>query len=97
MDGSSFSFRVLDEELKKEDGKYKREITKVGPVYDVGPVTFPAYEDTTSGYRKEEVVAAEVRAIADKPAKLAEPAPEPEDDESRKLKAWARGLTPEKK
>lgn len=99
IDGSSFSFRVLDEELKKEDGKYKREITKVGPVYDVGPVTFPAYEDTTSGYRKEELVAAEVRAIVDarvQPAAPPKPDPTEEDAESRKLKGWVRGLTAEK-
>lgn len=99
VDGSSFAFRVLDEELKKQDGKYVREITRVG-LYDVGPVTYPAYEAATSGYRKEATVAAEVRAIVDTPAKPtapAKPTPEPEDEESRKLKKWVRDLTPEKK
>jgi HK97 family phage prohead protease len=104
VDGSSFAFRVLDEELKKEGGKYVREITRVS-LFDVGPVTYPAYAAATSGYRKEEAVAAEVRAIVDAPAETAKPVepetpaepvkPEPpvEDDESRRLKAWARSLT----
>jgi HK97 family phage prohead protease len=100
VDGSSFAFRVLDEELKKEDGKYVREITRVS-LFDVGPVTYPAYAAATSGYRKEEAVAAEVRAIVDTPtetpAESPKPEPSPEDDESRKLKDWVRSLTADKK
>jgi HK97 family phage prohead protease len=105
VDGSSFAFRVLDEELKKEDGKYVREITRVG-LYDVGPVTYPAYAAATSGYRKEEAVAAEVRALVDtnsevttvvdtppESAPVAKPDPPEEDEESRALKQWAAGLT----
>lgn len=101
VDGSSFAFRVLDEELKKEDGKYVREITRVN-LFDVGPVTYPAYAAATSGYRKEEAVAAEVRAIVDAPAetpksvepetpaKPTKPELPVEDDESRRLKALVR-------
>jgi HK97 family phage prohead protease len=53
--GSSFSFAVDEErwtETKQPDGKWfsVREILSV-TLYDVGPVTFPAYETTTSGMR----------------------------------------------
>lgn len=100
VDGSSFAFRVLDEEFRKEDGKYIREITKV-KLFDVGPVTYPAYAASTSGYRKEETIAAEIRAIVDtpteKPAKAPKAPPVEEDEESRKLKEWARGLTKDRK
>ena len=56
MTGSSFSFRVTDETWKKEKDKRIREITSV-KLFDVGPVTFPAYERTTTGVRSEDDVA----------------------------------------
>jgi len=90
VDGSSFAFRVLDEEYKKEDGKYVREITRV-KLFDVGPVTYPAYAAATSGYRKEEMVAAEVRAVVDRPMGLTRPAEK--DEESEAFKRWIAGLT----
>ena len=34
----------------------KRTITRVSKLYDVGPVTFPAYEDTTVSARCREAV-----------------------------------------
>lgn len=51
--GSSFAFvarAVTWEEVKLDDGKwlYIRNITDVD-LYDVGPVTYPAYEASTSG------------------------------------------------
>lgn len=49
--GSSFSFSVSDEDFKKRDGGHIREIRGVDPLFDVGPVTFPAYESTTTGIR----------------------------------------------
>ena len=48
--GSSFSFVTTDEEWRKEGGKNIREIKGV-QLFDVGPVTFPAYESTTSAVR----------------------------------------------
>lgn len=60
IDGSSFAFRVVSEEVRKEDDVYIREITKVR-LFDVGPVTFPAYTAATSDYREKEEVACEVR------------------------------------
>jgi HK97 family phage prohead protease len=50
VSGSSFSFVVTDEEWKKEDGREIREIGGV-QLFDVGPVTFPAYEATTAAMR----------------------------------------------
>jgi len=58
--GSSFSFSVTDERWRKEASIEIREILGV-ELYDVGPVTFPAYEATTATLRKEGDVA-EARA-----------------------------------
>jgi len=51
VSGSSFAFVVTDEVWRKEtiddEERYIREITGVR-LYDVGPVTFPAYEATSA-------------------------------------------------
>lgn len=53
--GSSFSFGILEDNwVKRADGTKTREIRSVN-LYDVGPVTFPAYTATS----------AEARAIGD--------------------------------
>lgn len=58
--GNSFSFSIetdKDEEWedRSKDGKLPlRTIKRVGKLYDVGPVTFPAYEDTKVSARSEE-------------------------------------------
>lgn len=52
LSGSSFSFHVTDERWKKVDDREIREIRGVR-LFDVGPVTFPAYEATTTGVRCE--------------------------------------------
>ncbi len=54
--GSSFAFQVLEETWREEEGddgtvREIREITDIGPLLDVGPVTFPAYEVATAGMR----------------------------------------------
>lgn len=53
--GSSFGFRVREhgEEWRKEGGLTIREITDV-ELFDVSPVTFPAYESSTSELRSLE-------------------------------------------
>ncbi len=51
--GSSFSFRIQSETWRKEDGLEIREILDVD-LFDVGPVTFPAYETTTTSVRSLE-------------------------------------------
>lgn len=59
MSGSSFAFRVEDEGVKwkkeKTEEGYTLEIREIRSVelFDVGPVTYPAYESTTTGLRAE--------------------------------------------
>lgn len=49
---SSFAFTVEDETWsKKEDGTYIRTIFKFERLYDVSPVYYPAYEDTSVALR----------------------------------------------
>ena len=71
LDGSSFAFKVANGGQKwtlttDKDGRDNdiREITDVEPLYDVGPVTYPAYDGTTAGYR-DGGDAAEARASRD--------------------------------
>lgn len=48
--GSSFAFSVTSQAFRTEDKVDIREISGVA-LYDVGPVTYPAYEATTTGIR----------------------------------------------
>lgn len=52
LSGSSFAFLTTDEDWRKEDGIIIREIRGVD-LFDVGPVTYPAYEGTDTGARSE--------------------------------------------
>jgi HK97 family phage prohead protease len=71
VDGSSFQFSIpADGERWSRQGSLEiREITKV-KLFDVGPVTFPAYSAATSGVRNEEL--AEARSRRDQWAQDAE-------------------------
>lgn len=71
VDGNSFSFTVEKDEWEyKEDGKAIRTITQFGELFDVGPVTYPAYPATT--------VSARAMAMAEKREEpKAEPVEEP--------------------
>jgi len=53
VDGSSFAFEVTGEEFERREGVVYRTITGV-KLYDVGPVTFPAYSASTSEMRSAE-------------------------------------------
>ena len=59
--GMSFAFTTAEDDWKYlEDGNVERTIIKVGELFDVGPVTYPAYPDTSVAARsmdahKEEV------------------------------------------
>lgn len=72
LDGSSFSFDIPPEGGVKwtRDGEngnaYLREVLLVTDVYDVGPVTFPAYEDATAELRshRAEILEQAKRAVA---------------------------------
>lgn len=65
LDGSSFQFYVLSEEITRdtERGLIIRTITDV-ELLDVGPVTFPAYSSTSSGLRSAEQEATRIREAA---------------------------------
>lgn len=93
IDGSSFSFQVQSQEFRTEDGVDIREITKVEPLFDVGPVTFPAYEGTAVGFRTTEDIAREVRAAVAKAGK-SDPPTEPTGDAESKPK-WRQGWRPQ--
>lgn len=53
LQGSSFSFEWArdGDRWSKEDDFEIHEIIRFGGLFDVGPVTFPAYEGTTAGVR----------------------------------------------
>lgn len=49
--GSSFAFKIEKESWEKREKTYYRTLERV-KVYDVGPVTFPAYDATTATSRQ---------------------------------------------
>lgn len=54
VSGSSFSFDVKDDEWSTKNGRDHRKIKKLKTMYDMGPVTFPAYDKTTVAARSKE-------------------------------------------
>lgn len=52
LTGSSFAFTVDESDWIRADGMDVREIRSVS-LFDTGPVTYPAYEGTTTGIRAE--------------------------------------------
>ena len=61
LDGQSFAFTIKADEWKGLDtDKPTRTITEFDSIFDVGPVTYPAYPDTSVGLRTLE----EARAAA---------------------------------
>ena len=65
---SSFAFTVEDDHWeRKEDGSYVRTILKFERLYDVSPVYYPAYEDTSVALRSIEALKeAETKAATEK-------------------------------
>ena len=56
--GMSFRFRIIDEDwARADDGMEERTIREV-ELYEVGPVVFPAYEQTTVGVRSRAALTA---------------------------------------
>lgn len=53
--GNSFSFTVAEDEWDHEAEPVRRRITRVGELFDVGPVTYPAYPDATISARALEM------------------------------------------
>lgn len=73
--GSSFAFQAKRQSRQKGEG-YDVRLIEDADLYDVGPVTFPAYQAATAGVRCHDVEAvkaeleAERKATADKAAAL---------------------------
>ena len=66
---SSFGFRVEKDSWTKRDGTTYRTIKKVKQLYDVSPVTFPAYPEASVAVRKlEEINLEENRTFENDPA-----------------------------
>lgn len=84
--GSSFGFAVEEDQVRREtrNGQpyYIRELLSVR-LYDVSPVSFPAYDATSVGARAR--VTPEVRAAI--VARAQDPAPSPDSSEAMKAKA----------
>jgi HK97 family phage prohead protease len=86
IDKMSFAFLVEDEVWSRKDGMDIREITKVR-LFDVSPVTFPAYSGTSISARAMEARAAfdasvdsplvEPEPLVEDPSAPTEPEPEP--------------------
>jgi HK97 family phage prohead protease len=56
VDGNSFSFTVEKDEWEyRDDGTAVRTITEIGELFDVGPVTYPAYPATSVSMRAKEM------------------------------------------
>ena len=47
IDQSSFAFTVSDDDYEYKEGRYFRTIKKIDRLYDVAPVTYPAYQQTS--------------------------------------------------
>lgn len=61
---SSFAFTIEDESWEERaDGMLIRTVKKVGQLYDVSPVTYPAYKDSTSGLRTSAPIEMEQREV----------------------------------
>jgi len=58
IDQSSFAFTVKESKIiEHDDGTLTRQILKVGRLYDVSPVTYPAYKETTVKIARDELSA----------------------------------------
>lgn len=52
LSGASFAFTVADDDwTQRDDGVWLRTINAIGTLFDVGPVTYPAYPAATSAMR----------------------------------------------
>ncbi len=68
LSGCSFAFTVAEDDWKYFDDKpAERTIVRIGALYDVGPVTYPAYEDTSVSVRAKEMAEGAATEPADDP------------------------------
>jgi len=63
--GCSFAFTIAEEDWKYYEGEKppERTIIKIKQLYDVGPVTYPAYPDTTVAARSLENIKKEAEKV----------------------------------
>lgn len=84
VDQSSFGFRVLEDKWVEENNVVVRTIKKVARLFDVSPVTYPAYPDTAVALRSLETF----RKAQTPPA----PAPSESNQPTPKRAYWERRL-----
>ena len=98
--GSSFSFTIADggDEWAEKDGQYFRTITEFAQIFDVGPVTFPAYPDTSAAARALTNADVALRSLdAFKESRTAAPVePEPQPEAAPEPEPRADEPTPER-
>ena len=69
ISGCSFAFSTAEDDWKYvEDGSVERTLIKCSALYDVGPVTYPAYPDTSVAARSLDRIKAENEKREDKPS-----------------------------
>lgn len=72
IDQMSFAFTIEGDEVRELDkddefaGMVQRTITKVGRLYDVSGVTYPAYEGADIGVRSMDASETEIRSVLDR-------------------------------
>lgn len=77
IDQSSFAFTIEKESYTDlGDGKFLRIIEKVGQLYDVSPVTFPAYDDASVSVNSRSRFEQHCRALRQKAKPPIKPTPE---------------------
>lgn len=64
--GSSFAFRVLTDNWRTVNGEQLREIEEFDEIFDVSPVTYPAYPDSSVGLRSAVTIDSIVRRQTEK-------------------------------
>lgn len=88
ISGCSFSFTTAEDDWKyNEDGTVQRTIIKIGELFDVGPVTYPAYPDTTVAVRSLDAFKETVpfEKSSDTPAEKQEPEKRAEQDPANEI------------
>lgn len=80
--GCSFAFTVAEDEWKHREGEQsERTIVRIAQLFDVGPVTYPAYEDTTVVARSVQTMAPPETKGAGERSEIVAPTPASESQE----------------
>ena len=89
LTGCSFSFRTGEDDWKYlEDGSIERTLVSFKELFDVGPVTYPAYPDTTVAARSLESFKTEQTEVLDEQLEIITPERQAEID--RKYRTLGR-------